>query len=172
MSAITVLPNATASPRLYQSLGEICAVDEAGVAFVNFPENDGPPMPARSALSAQEAASVNQFPVKVLLVFEHGDKSLPIITALVRETLLTEHLRSNEKAEDTHQVGFLSPDKASDIHVDGRRITLDAREEICIRCGKSSIMLKKDGKIVIKGSRVISRSTGANKIKGSSVNIN
>jgi hypothetical protein len=56
--------------------------------------------------------------------------------------------------------------------VDGETVRLEAREEIVLRCGKGSITLRKDGKIAIKGTHLLSRATGVLRIKGGQVNIN
>jgi hypothetical protein len=48
----------------------------------------------------------------------------------------------------------------------------DAKDEIQLRCGKSSVTLRKDGKIEIKGTQIVSRASGVNRIKGASVAIN
>ena len=57
-------------------------------------------------------------------------------------------------------------------YVDRKRILFDAEEEIVLRCGEASITLTRSGKIIIKGSYLLSRSSGANRIKGGSVQIN
>jgi uncharacterized protein (DUF2345 family) len=59
-----------------------------------------------------------------------------------------------------------------DAVIDNDRIVLDAKREIVLKCGKGSITINKDGKIVILGTNLISRSRGRNKIKGASVSIN
>ena len=59
-----------------------------------------------------------------------------------------------------------------DVFIDGDRLVLDAKKEIVLRCGGSEIVMRKDGKVVIRGNNIISRSAGPNKIKGTSVNIN
>jgi hypothetical protein len=56
--------------------------------------------------------------------------------------------------------------------VDGERVTLSADKEIVLRCGAASITLTRAGKVIIRGAHILSRSTGANKIKGASVEIN
>jgi hypothetical protein len=58
------------------------------------------------------------------------------------------------------------------VIVDGERLVLRAGREIEIRCGDASIVLTKAGKVLIKGTFVLSRSRGANKIKGAHVAIN
>ncbi|MDX2148819.1 MAG: hypothetical protein SFZ23_14995 [Planctomycetota bacterium] len=59
-----------------------------------------------------------------------------------------------------------------EVHADDERVSLTARNEISIRCGRASITLTRAGKVLIKGAYVLSRSTGANRIKGGSVQIN
>jgi hypothetical protein len=49
---------------------------------------------------------------------------------------------------------------------------LEAQEEIVLKCGEGSITLRKDGKIIIKGTHLLSRASGPNRIKGGSVQIN
>jgi hypothetical protein len=41
-----------------------------------------------------------------------------------------------------------------------------------LQVGKASITLTKDGRIVIRGADVLTRSSGSNRIKGGSVSIN
>ena len=53
-----------------------------------------------------------------------------------------------------------------------RRLELTAEREIVLRCGKASITLTRAGKILLRGAYIFSRSTGVNKIKGGSVQLN
>lgn len=52
------------------------------------------------------------------------------------------------------------------------RLVFEATTEIVIRCGAASITLTEGGKVLIKGEYVLSRSTGTNRIRGGSVQIN
>jgi len=47
-----------------------------------------------------------------------------------------------------------------------------ATDELILECGKSKISLRADGRVVILGGYLLSRSSGVNKIKGGSVEIN
>ena len=49
---------------------------------------------------------------------------------------------------------------------------IKAEEGLVLECGKSTIILTKDGKVQIKGNDLLSRARGMNKIKGAGVNIN
>ncbi len=52
------------------------------------------------------------------------------------------------------------------------KLVIEAEREIVIKCGEGSITVSADGKIAIKGTHLLSRATGINKIKGGSVAIN
>lgn len=53
-----------------------------------------------------------------------------------------------------------------------KRVELEADEEISLRCGESSIALKADGKVVTRGTDVVSSARRRQRIKGGSVDIN
>ncbi len=100
---------------------------------------------------------------EVLLVFDRGNPDCPIIVSFMADPL--ESLVTLEVAEVTEQ-------ESKVVQLDGKRITIEAEDEIVLRCGPGSITLRKDGKIVIKGTYLLSRSKGANKIRGGAVRIN
>jgi hypothetical protein len=63
-------------------------------------------------------------------------------------------------------------ERPQDVKIDGRRVTFEAKEEIVLRCGKASITLTRAGKVLIRGAYLLNRSSGVNRIKGGSVQIN
>jgi hypothetical protein len=71
-------------------------------------------------------------------------------------------------------VGLLAPAPGTivDATVDGWRVVLDAQEEVVLRCREASITLRRNGRVVIRGTYVETRSRGVNRIKGGSVQIN
>jgi hypothetical protein len=95
----------------------------------------------------------------VVTLFEQGDPGLPIIMGVLQPT------------------GTAAPEPAPlpqvvSAQVDGDRLVLTAEREVVLRCGDASITLTRAGKVLIKGHYVLSRSTGYNKIKGASIDIN
>lgn len=56
--------------------------------------------------------------------------------------------------------------------VDGEVVRLKAETEIELRCGKSSLVMRKDGRIEINGTNVLSRSRGPNRMKGATIELN
>ena len=58
------------------------------------------------------------------------------------------------------------------VEVDGERLVLEAAREIVLRCGKASIVMTADGRVTIRGTQVLSRSDGPNRVQGASVQLN
>ena len=56
--------------------------------------------------------------------------------------------------------------------VDGRRVRIIAKDEIVFECGRASVTLRRNGRIIIRGTYVETHSEGTNRIKGGQVRIN
>jgi hypothetical protein len=70
-----------------------------------------------------------------------------------------------------------TPDQAPgaavfEADVDGRRVRIVARDEVVIACGPASITLRRNGRVVIRGTYVETRSAGTNRIRGGQVRVN
>lgn len=63
-------------------------------------------------------------------------------------------------------------DKTAPVLLHGKEIEIRADSKLLLRCGEGSLSISRDGTIIIRGSRILSRSKGTNKIKGASVQIN
>jgi len=146
-------------------VGKIVSIDESGQAFVDFPGNTQGPISARFTNSIKPGMLKKTFSADrdVLLVFENNDPELPIIIDTLY-SLVDEITESSTIALET--------ERPKDVLIDGKRVTFDAREEIVLRCGKASITLTKAGKVLIRGAYLLNRSSGVNRIKGGSVQIN
>jgi hypothetical protein len=101
---------------------------------------------------------------EVLLVFEGGDLSRPIITGILQ---LPEELRSQ-----MHGLTFHTGDNPREAQLDADRFVFSAVKELVLRCGKATITLTQDGKVLIKGAYLLNSSSGVNRIRGGSVQIN
>ena len=58
------------------------------------------------------------------------------------------------------------------VQLDKRRVDLEASEEIGLTCGKSSLVMRRDGTVIVRGVKIVSRATESNKIRGGTVSIN
>lgn len=106
------------------------------------------PVPALSTVSFQQSEVGTQ----IVVAFEHGVIRRPVIIGRLQE----------EPAKEP----------APMFKVDSERVVLQAEREIELRCGDASIVLTRAGKVLIHGNFVMTRSRGANKIKGAYVDIN
>ena len=88
---------------------------------------------------------------RVVVAYGDGDAARPIIIGRV-------HDRAAEGAPIAK--------------VDGERLVIRADREIELRCGDASLVLTRAGKVLIRGNYVLTRSRGANRIKGAYVDIN
>jgi hypothetical protein len=59
-----------------------------------------------------------------------------------------------------------------EVDADGKRVRLTAKDEIVLACGKASITLRRNGRVVVRGTHVETNSEGMNRIKGGQVAIN
>jgi hypothetical protein len=139
-----------------------------GSLLVDFEGNRLGPLPARTIVPLapeqfQQAIASRQ---GVVLMFENGEPSLPLIMGLVQTVSASPLV--DAILED------LPVQNLVEATVDGklRVIEIEGEEEIVLRCGEASITLRRNGKIVIRGSYVETRASGTNRIKGGSVQIN
>jgi hypothetical protein len=145
-------------------IGKIAGVDTDGRILVDFPDSGLAPVSSRLTSTVEEklrrASPIGR---DVLLVFENNDPKRPIII----DTLYSLLDEITDQSEDV-----MSVQSPEEVNVDRKRILIDAEEEVVLRCGEASITLTHAGKIIIKGNYLLSRSSGANRIKGGSVKIN
>lgn len=59
-----------------------------------------------------------------------------------------------------------------EVVVDGETLNLRADRQIELRCGKASLLLRADGRVILSGTYVVSTSRGPNKIKGATIALN
>ena len=58
------------------------------------------------------------------------------------------------------------------VQLDKQRLNLEASEEIRLTCGKSLLLLRRDGTVIVRGVKIVSRASQSNKIRGATVDIN
>jgi hypothetical protein len=126
-------------------VGRIVAIDGDGRVSVDFPGNPHGPSTARIIRGTAHRPVEGE---RVALVFEGGDARLPIV------------------------LGCPSDSIDEDLALDVDRLRLSAARELTLRCGAGTIIIGADGSIVIRGSTLLSRAAGVNKIRGAAVKIN
>lgn len=136
-------------------IGELLAIaDEGRTPLVMYPGQ-----PGTAALRSRTAIDLHGGHIgrAVVLMFERGEALLPIVIGVIRAS------DGWPLAEAPAQV---------DVDSDGERMVVTANKQLVLRCGKASITLTKEGKVLIQGTYVSSRSSGVNRINGGSVQLN
>lgn len=110
--------------------------------------------PARTTVPLKRAMLGRE----VLVAFENGSIDQPIIVGVIEPHALQEVA--------------IPPTPGVSVVADGERHQIEAEREIVLKCGDASITLTRAGKVIIRGTYILSRSTGYNKIKGAAIDIN
>lgn len=141
-------------------IGKLVDLTRHGEPLVHFASNpSGSPLSAKTTMVLGREALGEE----VLLVFEAANVLKPIIIGVVQSPT-TLHGKTQAKPGQRSSAPI--------VECDGERVMLSAEKEIVLRCGEASITLTRAGKILLKGTYVLSRSSGVNRIKGGSVQIN
>jgi len=146
-------------------VGTVVEVDGEGTVLVDFSGNTQGPVAARFTSSFLSGMGGQAPPVgqQVLLVFEDCHPELPVIIDI---------LHSAVKPAQEQPAVVAKKDGLDRVLVDGKRVNFEASEEIVLCCGKASITLTRAGKVIIRGAYLLNRSSGLNRIRGASVQIN
>lgn len=130
-------------------IGVLLDVPRADAPMVAFPG-----CPGETGLAARTTTLLSREDIgaQVALMFEAGDLSRPLVIGRIQRLPQT-----------------TAPAVA---YLDGERLEFSAEREIVLRCGKASITLTREGKVLIRGTYLSNRSSGVNRIKGGSVQIN
>jgi len=136
-------------------IGQLIAMKDSGrTPLIIY---DGQPgaeaIPARSVVDLHGAHIGKQ----VVVLFEAGRPGLPIVMGVLQDG---ENWPLDERPATV------------EVDADGRRMIVSAKQELVVRCGKASITLDRDGKVIIRGTHIVSHAEGVNRIRGGSVQLN
>ena len=131
---------------------------------------DGEVRPARQLEGVGPLVAGRQ----ALVVFDGGDPARPVVVGVLAAPI--EHLVELVSADAPPAASEPSADGPSasplSVRADGREVSIEAADRIELRCGEASLTLRRDGKVEIRGTHILSRSSGPNRVKGGSVDIN
>ena len=168
-------------------LGVLSAIDSSGSPMVGFPQ-----FPESESVAALATIPVlpQHIGRQVALLFTQGTNPRPIVIGFLYSPLQqvldnlfdsSEAITAIDKQADqtvfdttiTTTREMIDTNLQTDtVHVDGKRVVLEGQEEVVLKCGEASITLTRNGKVVIRGKYLLSRSSGINRILGGSVQVN
>lgn len=168
-------------------LGVLSAIDSSGSPMVGFPQ-----FPESETVAALATIPVlpQHIGRQVALLFTQGTNPRPIVIGFLYSPLqqVLDNLFDSPEAitaidKQADQTVFdttiattremIDTNLQTDtVHVDGKRVVLEGQEEVVLKCGEASITLTRNGKVVIRGKYLLSRSSGINRILGGSVQVN
>lgn len=165
-------------------LGVLSAINADGSPMIGFPQFP----------QCEPVAALATIPVlpqyigrQVALLFTQGAYPRPIVIGFLYSPLQqildnSLELSTAGSAHDDQAVFDTASVVARDVmsaslqtdtvHIDGKRVVLEGQEEVVLKCGEASITLTRNGKVVIRGKYLLSRSSGVNRILGGSVQVN
>ena len=165
-AGIQTLTTETEQPSviLGNKIARIVESDNTETVLVQWDKS--PATPARHLISVDvnELIGSENAGREVLITFIDNDPKQPVITG-VMSSVVDKMVQMELASDDDKQASPI-------ITGDDENITITAHHQITLQCGKSSLILKKDGKIIVKGTNILSRASERNKIKGASVEVN
>jgi len=166
--AATELNTLMQRPRVYHAahipqkvdgiaLGKLSAFAENGDALVDI-ENFGLQKIAAHTLIELNHSHIAQ---QVALGFQAGDPYRPTILGLL-----------HQPAPVTNAVDDTPAQQELVVTQQGKRIIIEAEQELELRCGEAVILLTADGHIQLRGGYITSHADATQRIRGGSVQIN
>lgn len=142
-------------------IGRLVEQTGNGTCMVDYQGNVRGPMPARVVATCLEPLSrMRARRPEVLLVFDAGDATAPVIVGIV----------SPVPASVVQVISIGG--RPAQVSIEGEALVMRAERTIRIECGESSLALHADGTVIVKGRRILSRASESNRVKGATVSIN
>jgi hypothetical protein len=129
---------------------DVLSVTEAGSIVVAFEGHEHACVGATVALTETDVGRT------ATVMFLDGDPARPIVTGLLQGA----------------PAPALQSPRPAKLELGARELELTADSKLTLRCGKSCIVLDRDGKVVIRGEHLLSRATSVNRIRGGTILLN
>lgn len=148
-------PSGEAAPLGGVVVGTLVALDaEGAVPLVVYDSQPTAAAQRARAIVDLHGAHVGR---EVLLAFENGNLTKPIVVGC-----LTQRVKTSVHEEP----GLV------EVDADGQRLLVTAKNQLVLQCGKARITLTRCGKVLLEGTYISSRSSGVNRVKGGSIQLN
>ncbi|MEZ6117686.1 MAG: DUF6484 domain-containing protein [Pirellulaceae bacterium] len=151
------LLNETMTQQARLVIGTLVGISASGVPLVEFSGNDSGPQEALSAiqLSCKDEAC-GHIGREVMLHLE-AEGGRIVLMSFLHERLVADRQDSTSSQSDSQNK---------------RSLHLEADSELRLTCGKSSLVMKKNGKVLLKGIDIVSHAESRQRIVGGEIKIN
>jgi hypothetical protein len=99
------------------------------------------------------------------------DRRIATMASPLYKTQLLQALLE-EQAPQEAAVEELPSGRSKGEEAEGDIKVIQGKDELVLQCGKASITLRRNGKIILKGTYIETHSEGVNRIKGCSIQFN
>jgi hypothetical protein len=141
--------------------GHLAGVDDEGrLLFRADGSHSLHPVSIGVPLSDDELVRAARLERRVIVLRTNGGPARGVLVGILRERV------GAEARDAANAAGGVN------VKVDGDAVRITAQSELELRCGKSRLLMHKDGRIEISGNYLISRSRGPVKIKGATIALN
>jgi hypothetical protein len=153
-------------PILGSRVGWVAGFEPGRGLLVDYEGNPSGLLIARSTVPMEPKALGHAMASRqqVVLLFEEGEPTRPLLVGFVQPVSDTPLLDALLDSQDSSQEKVAT--------VDGRRVVIQGKDEIVLACGKASITLRRNGRVIIQGVQLESSATGNHRIRGGAVEIN
>jgi len=152
-------------------IGTLVGINAQGQPLVDYPEN---PLSQPIAAISTLGITPQHLDRQVALLFANGNPHSPVIMGIIHSPLQalleTYELLPSVTPQSETAADEIPAEK--DLIIDGKRVVIEGREEIVLKCGEASITLTRAGKILIRGKYLLSHADGVHRIRGGSVQVN
>lgn len=139
------------------AIGTLSGFSESGDALVEVEELGLINIAAQALIEIDES----QIAQPVALGFQGGNPYRPIVLGFLHQPAIKSELTLTPQAR-----------QEIDIVEQGKRIVIEAEQELELRCGEAVILLTADGHIQLRGGYITSHADATQRIRGGSVQIN
>ncbi|NOJ79309.1 DUF6484 domain-containing protein [Myxococcus xanthus] len=167
-------PSQVEEPILGNLIGRVVGRGRMGTVQVDFEGNHHGPLEARLAVAVDEATLLRAIEARqeAVLCFERGTPTCPIVLGLLQPRSETPLLDAMLEAPDGER-----EDGEVAIVANGQRVPIEglldgATEELELRCGRSSLVLRRNGQILLRGEHVLVDAGQVLRLRGGKTQIN
>ena len=167
-AALRAAPEQVLAQNGHPRFGRLVGFGDGGRVLVQV-DGSAEAIPARRLLRSDRAFRRAVLERReVLLSFESGDPRRPVICGLLDPE--ESDADPQDGAERVVHPGL--PAMVIEADADGRRVKVIAQDEIVFQCGAASITLRRNGRVIVRGTELDSEAAGTHRIKGGQVRLN